>query len=54
MSTGTHSRNQGIYIAGLLVEDSEVHCEATFGEAVHDGVVGSKAMCISSFSIRHT
>ncbi len=26
--------------AGLVVEDLEVHCEATFGEAVHDGVVG--------------
>ncbi len=32
--------------AGLVVEDLEVHCEAAFGEAVHDGVVGSKAMCI--------
>ncbi len=40
--------------AGLVVEDLEVHCEATFGEAVHDGVVGGKAMCIRSVGIRCT
>ncbi len=40
--------------AGLVVEDLEVHCEATFGEAVHDGVVGGKAMCISSVGIWRT
>ncbi len=40
--------------AGLVVEDLEVHCEATFGEVVHDGVVGGKAMCISSVGTRCT
>ncbi len=40
--------------AGLVVKDLEVHCEAMFGEAVHDGVVGSKAVCISSVGIWHT
>ncbi len=40
--------------AGLVVKDLEVHCEAMFGEAVHDGVVGGKAMCISSVGIRRT
>ncbi len=39
---------------GLVVEDLEVHCEATFGEAVHDGVVGCKAMCISLVGIWRT
>ncbi len=37
--------------AGLIVEDLEVHREATLGEAVHDGVVGSTAMCISLVGI---
>ncbi len=40
--------------AGLVVEDLEVHCEAAFDEAVHDGVVGGKAMCIRSVGIRCT
>ncbi len=40
--------------AGLIVEDLEVHCETAFGEAVHDGVVGGKAMCIRSGGIRCT
>ncbi len=38
--------------AGLVVEDLEVHCEATFGEAVHDEAVGGKTMCIRSVGIR--
>ena len=38
--------------ASLVVQDLEVHCEATFG--VHDGVVGGKAMCIRSVSKRCT
>ncbi len=37
--------------AVLVVEDLEVHCEAAFGEALHDGVIGSKAMCISLVGI---
>ncbi len=40
--------------AGLVVKDLEVHCEATFGEAVHDGVVGGKVMCISLVGICRT
>ncbi len=40
--------------AGLVVDDLEVHCEATFGEALHDGVVGGKAMCISTIGIWRT
>ena len=40
--------------AGLVVEDLEVHCEATFSEAVHDEVAGGKAMCIRSVGIRCT
>ncbi len=40
--------------AGLVVEDLEIHCEATFDEAVHDGIVGGKAMCISLVGIWHT
>ncbi len=40
--------------AGIAVEDLEVHCEAAFGEAVHDGVVGNKAMCIRSVGKRST
>ncbi len=40
--------------AGLINEDLEVHCEATFGEAVHAGVVGGKAMCISWVGIWRT
>jgi hypothetical protein len=40
--------------AGLVVEYLEVHCEATFGEAMEDGVVGDKAMCISSVGIRRS
>ncbi len=40
--------------AGLVVEDLEVHCEAVFGEAVHDGVVGGKAMCLRSVGKRCT
>ncbi len=37
--------------AGLVVGDLEVHCEVLFGEVLHDGVVGGKAMCISSVGI---
>ena len=37
--------------ASLVVEDLEVHCEAAFGEALHDGVVGGKGMCISLVGI---
>ena len=33
--------------AGLVVKDLEVHCEAAFNEALHDGFVVGKAMCIS-------
>ncbi len=40
--------------AGLVVEELEVHCEAPFGEAVHDGVVGGKTMCIRSVGKRCT
>ena len=40
--------------ADLVVKDLEVHCEATFGEALHDGVVGGKAMCISLVGIWRT
>ncbi len=40
--------------AGLVVKDLEVHSEAAFGEAVHDGVVGGKAMCIRSVGKRCT
>ncbi len=40
--------------AGLVVKDLEVHCEAMFGEVVHDGVVGGKAMCISLVGIWRT
>ncbi len=40
--------------AGLVVEDLEVHCEAAFGETVHDGVVGGKAMRIRSVGKRYT
>ena len=36
---------------GLIVEDLEVHREAAFGEALHDGVVGGKTMCISPVGI---
>ncbi len=40
--------------AGLVVKDLEVHCEAAFGEAVHDGVVGGNAICIRSVGKRCT
>ena len=40
--------------AGLVVKDLEVHCEAAFGEALHDGVVGSKAMCVSPVGVWDT
>ena len=34
--------------ADFIVEDLEVHLEASGGEAVHDGVVGSEAMIVVS------
>ena len=56
LKLGMPFERDGLFVGstGLIVEDLEVHCEATFGEAVHDGVAGNKAMCISLIGIWRT